>query len=299
MCEDFSISNEAFPWQFNRDNGLQPPLTRHALHPFINALSKSHGVYMNWILRCCVCCSASVTEILLHCVVRDVVYSLCYLHFQVSPITNPSCEAYFKATFTNCKLKFARSSFNKNWLVYQPFLLLIIILIFSWLYYDDTFGRSDSISFRLSIEINSKCMKPHPRRPRGSQSGREKRRHESFHVRAKDPLKTDSHRTISKNSSRCRLLIGHKKMLCIIVPNRRTVSPEFFSWVRTRLLLCCHLPGSFTKLVRARETFIFYFPNQKRRNYRWVEKTFGMLSAGAIQFAPRIFCFWLITIYRK
>ena len=86
-----------------------------------------------------------------------------------------------------------------------------------------------------------------------------------------------------------------QKMLCIIVPNRRTVSPEFFLWVCTRRLL----PGSFTKLVRARETFIFYFPNQKRRNYRWVEKTFGMLSAGAIQFAPRIFCFWLITMYRK
>ena len=27
------------------------------------------------------------------------------------------------------------------------------------------------------------------------------------------------------------------KMLCIIVPNRRTASPEFFSWVRTRQLL--------------------------------------------------------------
>ena len=27
-----------------------------------------------------------------------------------------------------------------------------------------------------------------------------------------------------------------QKMLCIIVPNRRTVSPEFFSWVRTRQL---------------------------------------------------------------
>ena len=86
-----------------------------------------------------------------------------------------------------------------------------------------------------------------------------------------------------------------QKKLCIIVPNRRTVSPEFFSWVPTRRLL----PGSFTKLVRARETFIFYFPNQKRRNYRWVEKTFGMPSAGAIQLAPRIFCFWIVTINRK
>ena len=53
------------------------------------------------------------------------------------------------------------------------------------------------------------------------------------------------------------------------------------------------------QFMRVRETFIFYFPNQQRRNYRWVEKTFGMLSAGAIQFAPRIFCFWLITMYRK
>ena len=81
-------------------------------------------------------------------------------------------------------------------------------------------------------------------------------------------------------------------------------SANSFSWVLfvssyTTAIVSPHLPGSFTKLVRARETFIFYFPNQKRRNYRWVEKTFGMLSAGAIQFAPRIFCFWLITMYRK
>ena len=54
-----------------------------------------------------------------------------------------------------------------------------------------------------------------------------------------------------------------QKMLCIIVPNLRMVSPEFFSWVRTRRLLPRHsCPGSFTKLVRARKTFIFYFPNQ-------------------------------------
>ena len=139
----------------------------------------------------------------------------------------------------------------------------------------------------------------HPRRPRGSKSGWEKGRDESFQVRVKEPLGTDSHQTISKNSSGSsgsRLLIGHQKP----APNQRTVSPEFFSWVRRRrLIVLPHLPGSFTKLVRARETFIFYFPNQKRRNYRWVEKTLGMLSAGAIQFAPRIFFFWLITIYRK
>ena len=81
-------------------------------------------------------------------------------------------------------------------------------------------------------------------------------------------------------------------------------SANSFSWILfvssyTTAIVSPHLPGSFTKLVRARETFIFYFPNQKRRNYRWVEKTFGMLSAGAIQFASRIFCFWRITMYRK
>ena len=38
----------------------------------------------------------------------------------------------------------------------------------------------------------------HPRRPRGSQSGREKRRDESFQIRAKEPLGTDSNRTFPK-----------------------------------------------------------------------------------------------------
>ena len=54
-------------------------------------------------------------------------------------------------------------------------------------------------------------------------------------------------------------------------------SANSFSWVLfvssyTTAIVSPHLPGSFTKLVRTRETFIFYFPNQKRRNYRWFEK---------------------------
>ena len=56
-----------------------------------------------------------------------------------------------------------------------------------------------------------------------------------------------------------------QKMLCIIVPNRRAVSPEFFSWVRTRRLLSRH-----SCPVRSPS-----FPNQKRGNHRWVEKGFG------------------------
>ena len=51
----------------------------------------------------------------------------------------------------------------------------------------------------------------HPRRPRGSQPGLVKRRDESFQAWAEEPLGTDSHRTISKRSRECWLLIGHKK----------------------------------------------------------------------------------------
>ena len=49
-------------------------------------------------------------------------------------------------------------------------------------------------------------------------------------------------------------------MLCIIVPNRWTVSPEFFLWVRTRRLLSRH-----SCLVRSPS-----FPD-----YWWVEERFG------------------------
>ena len=60
--------------------------------------------------------------------------------------------------------------------------------------------------------------KTYPRRPRGSQSGREKVWDESFQVRAKEPLGSDSHRTISKNSSGCHLLNGHKKCFVLLCP---------------------------------------------------------------------------------
>ena len=60
--------------------------------------------------------------------------------------------------------------------------------------------------------------------PRGSQSGRQKRRDESFQVRAKEPLGTDSHQTISKNSKGCRLLIGHKKPLYYCAQSANSIS---------------------------------------------------------------------------
>ena len=67
-------------------------------------------------------------------------------------------------------------------------------------------------------EFQSLVLSGHPRRPRGSQSGRENRRDESFQIQAKEPLGTDSQRTISKNSSGCRLLIGHKKCFVLLCP---------------------------------------------------------------------------------
>ena len=93
--------------------------------------------------------------------------------------------------------------------------------------------------------------------------------------------------------------LGTKNALYYCAQSANSFSWVLFMILYTTPIVLPHLPCSFTKLVRARETFIFYFSNQKRKNYRWVEKTFGMLSAGAIQFAPRIFCFWLIKMRRR
>ena len=59
---------------------------------------------------------------------------------------------------------------------------------------------------------------PHPRKPRGGQSGREKRRDESFQTEAEKLLGTDSHWTISKQSRECWLLIGNKKCFVLLCP---------------------------------------------------------------------------------
>ena len=75
-------------------------------------------------------------------------------------------------------------------------------------------------------------LKPHPRRSRGSQSGREKRWDESLQAWAEQPLGTDSHQTISKNSSGCQLLIGHKKCFVLLCP-----ISEHISWV---LFVCSY-----------------------------------------------------------
>ena len=101
--------------------------------------------------------------------------------------------------------------------------------------------RSGFVFFALGtiwFDVNHRLA--HPRSPRGSQSGQEKRPDESFQARAEETLGTDSHRTISSGQANAGSWLG-TKMLCIIVPNRRTVSPEFLSWVRTRVQLVIYI----------------------------------------------------------
>ena len=112
---------------------------------------------------------------------------------------------------------------------------------------------------------------------------------QSFQVRVKEPLGTDSYQTISKNSSGCRVLIGHKKCFVLLCPiGKQFLLGSFREFVHDGY--CLATLAQFIHQACAYKGN--YFPNQKRRNYRCaVEKTFGMLSTGAIQFAPRIFCF--------
>ena len=89
----------------------------------------------------------------------------------------------------------------------------------------------------------------HPRRPRGSQSDREKRRDESFQVSAKEPLGTDFHRTIS---NRCRLLIGHKKCFVFFGPiGEQFLLSSFRELVHDGYCLDHGLSGSCTKEMHA------------------------------------------------
>ena len=74
---------------------------------------------------------------------------------------------------------------------------------------------------------NSAQVRGHPRRPRGSQSGRVKRRDESFQAWAEEPLCTDSpdhFQTIK------RMLAPDwaQKVLVIIVPNRHRLCLKAF-----------------------------------------------------------------------
>ena len=88
-----------------------------------------------------------------------------------------------------------------------------------------------------------------------------------------------------------------QEMLCIIVPNRRTVSPQFFSWVRTRRLLSRHnCPVRLPSLCVQGKLLFSTFLTRNKGITDELKNSFGLLSARAIEFAPRIYCFWRITI---
>ena len=84
------------------------------------------------------------------------------------------------------------------------------MIIYIWHHYEQ-------VSYQPSLETLQ-----------GQSVGREKRRDESFQVRVEEPLGTDSHRTISKNSSGCRLLIGHKKCFVSLCPIGKHISRVLF-----------------------------------------------------------------------
>ena len=116
----------------------------------------------------------------------------------------------------------------------------------------------------------------HPRRPRVSQSGREKMRDESLQAWAEEPLGTDSHRTISKRSSECWLLIGLKKCFVLLCPiGEQHLLSSFREFVHDGYYL-----ATFARFVH--QAFLI-------RNEGTTEesKNVWMLPAGAIQFALR------------
>ena len=142
---------------------------------------------------------------------------------------------------------------------------------------------------KQNFEIFESSMTQHPRRPRGSQSGREKRWDESFEVRAKEPLYTDSHRTISKNSSGCRLLIGLKKCFVLLCP----IGEQFLLSSFREFVHDGYCPVRSPSLcVQGKLIFSTFLKNNlETKELPMSRKNAGMLSAGAIQFASRKFCF--------
>ena len=62
------------------------------------------------------------------------------------------------------------------------------------------------------------CISSSETQGQSDESGRVKRRDESFRAWAEEPLGTDSHRTISKRSRECWFLIGHKKCFVLLCP---------------------------------------------------------------------------------
>ena len=67
-------------------------------------------------------------------------------------------------------------------------------------------------------ENDFRLAKEHPRRTRGSHSGPEKRRDESFPAQAEEPLNTDSHQTIPNGQANAGSRLGTKKSFVLLCP---------------------------------------------------------------------------------
>ena len=146
-----------------------------------------------------------------------------------------------------------------------------------------------SLFWHVCLEQNNRpafillTMLFHPRRPRGSQPGRERRRDESFQVRVKEPLGTDSHRTISKIQADAGPWLGTKNALYYCAQSANSFS-RVFSWVRTRQLLSRHTCPFRSPSLCVRGKLLF--------------SSFLTRNEGTTDMA-RVFCLWLITMYRK
>ena len=94
----------------------------------------------------------------------------------------------------------------------------------------------------------------------GQSVGSGERARRKFQVRAKETLGTDSHRAISKNSSGCRLLIGHKKCFVLLCPiGEQFLLSSFREFVHDGYCFDHGLSGSCTKEMQAvRKLSVWY-----------------------------------------
>ena len=96
------------------------------------------------------------------------------------------------------------------------------------------------------------AVKPPSSETQGQSVGSGEKEGRKFSLRAKKPLGTDSHRTISKNSSGCRLLIGHKKCFVLLCPiGKQFLLSSFREFVHDGYCLDHGLSGSCTKEMHA------------------------------------------------
>ena len=124
---------------------------------------------------------------------------------------------------------------------------LINTLLFDWL-----IRNRSGVSKRV-------CLVPSSETQGQSVESGEKAR-ECFQAMAEEPLGTDSHRTISKRSSECWLLIGHKKCFVLLCPIGEQFLLSFFrEFVHDGYCFNHGLSGSCTKEKHAvRKLSVWY-----------------------------------------